>query len=155
MTNDELKKIEETINNLISDLEIPVTIKAAFDEKENNINVQIDSDQAAALIGFHGETLLALQLVSSFLVHKILGDWTKVIVNVGDYRQKREEQLKRLALNLAMKVKFSGEAQIVPNLSPAERRLVHMALADHPDVVSESEGEGRERTLVIKPKITG
>ncbi len=89
----------------------------------------------------------------SFLIHKSLGSWVKVMVNVGDYRQRREEQLKKLAMTLAMKVKFSGEAQTVPNLSPAERRIVHIALTDHPDVCSESEGEGRDRQLVIKPKI--
>lgn len=99
-----------------------------------------------------GETLQAIQLILSFVVHKSSGEWVKTLVNVGDYRQKREEQLKKLALNLAMKVKFSGEAQAVPNLTPSERRAIHLILANHPDVYTESEGEGRERQLVIKPK---
>lgn len=152
MTKEELKKIEQEIKAFISELEIPVTIKADFDEVSGVVNVQLDSEEAAALIGFHGETLQAIQLILSFVVHKSSGEWVKTLVNVGDYRQKREEQLKKLALNLAMKVKFSGEAQAVPNLTPSERRAIHLILANHPDVYTESEGEGKERQLVIKSK---
>ena len=153
MTKEELNKIEKETKELLSSLEIPAKAQISFNEKNNCVDVQIDSDEAALLIGFHGETIQAIQVILSFLVHKSLGNWLKVMVNVGDYRQKREEQLTKLAMNLAMKVKFSGEAQIVPSLSPAERIIVHLALTDHPDVCSESEGEGRDRQLVIKPKI--
>jgi len=104
------------------------------------------------LIGFHGETLSAVERILSFMIHRVLGRWHKVVVNVGDYRQKREEQIKRLALNLAMKAKFSKETQSIPNLSASERRIVHLVLADHPDVYTESEGEGKERYLTIKLK---
>lgn len=153
MNEEDLKKVGKEAKQLLSDLEVPAEIQISFDETNSCINVQIDSNEAATLIGFHGETLFAVQVILSFLIHKCLGNWVKVLVNVGDYRQKREEQLRRLAINLAMKVKFSGEAQAVPNLSPAERRIVHMALTDHPDVCSESEGEGRDRQLIIKPKV--
>ncbi len=152
MNKDALLKIQTEANNLLTELEVKAEAVASFDEEDNLLNFQIESPEAAFLIGFHGETLQALQLILSFVSHKFLGDWAKVMVNVGDYRQKREEQLRRLALNLAMKAKFSGEAQTIPNLSAAERRIVHLALADHPDVVSESEGEGRQRVLTIKPK---
>jgi spoIIIJ-associated protein len=152
MKEEELKKIDKEVTEFLSEFEIPITTKIDFDEASGAINIQLDSEEAAVLIGFHGETLQAIQLALSFFIHKSLGEWVKVLVNVGDYRQKRDEQLKKLALNLAMKVKFSGEAQAVPNLIPAERRAIHLILADHPDVYTESEGEGRERQLVIKPK---
>lgn len=152
MKEEELKKIDQEVTEFLSEFEIPIAAKVDFDETSGAINIQLDSEEAALLIGFHGETLQAIQLILSFLVHKSLGEWVKTLVNIGDYRQKREEQLKKLALNLAMKVKFSGEAQAVPNLIPAERRAIHLILADHPDVYTESEGEGRERQLVIKPK---
>ncbi len=148
-----LLAIEDEVKDLISELGISVTVKVDFDESLGTVGIQIDSSEAAALIGFHGEMLQSIQLISSFLVHKKLGEWFKVLVNVGDYRQKREEQLRNLAMNLAMKVKFSGEAQTVSNLIPSERRIVHLALSGNPDVTTESEGEGKERRLVIKPKI--
>ncbi|HUV72415.1 MAG TPA: R3H domain-containing nucleic acid-binding protein [Clostridia bacterium] len=152
MNRNQLEQIEKEALNLIVDLGVEAAVEASFDEESGVINLQIESPQPAILIGFHGETLHALQLIFSFLVHQILGEWFKVWVNVGDYRQKREEQLKKLALNLAMKAKFSGETQTVTGLSAAERRIIHLTLAEHPDVFSESEGEGRQRIITIKPK---
>jgi len=152
MTKKELEGINKEITNLLSELGVTANIVVTYNKVDNILDIQIDSEEPAILIGFHGETLQAIQLILSFMVHKLLGNWVKVLVNVGDYRQKREEQLKRLALNLAMKVKFSQEAQIVPNLSPSERRIVHLVLSDHPDVYTQSEGEGKDRQLVIKPK---
>ena len=153
MTKKEIEKIKQETISLLSETGMQAEVKMDFLKEENLLNVQIDSPQAAYLIGFHGETLQALQLILTFFVHKQIGSWMKLNVNVGDYRQKREEQLKKLALNLAMKAKFSGEAQAVPNLTPSERRAIHLILANHPDVYTQSEGEGKERQLVIKPKV--
>lgn len=160
MINKDVGLVEKTINDLIDDLEIKAQIKVEKaeilsekdEEKREIFNVQIDSEQAASLIGFHGETLQSLQLISSLLSRMALGRWVKVLINVGDYRQKREEQLQKLALNLAMKAKFSQEQQIIPNLSASERRIVHLALAERPDIYTVSEGEGKQRQLIIRPK---
>jgi len=154
MNEEKTKIIKEEVFALISQLGIEAEIEISTEEQaeEKIINLQLESSQTASLIGFHGETLQSLQLVISFLCHRILGQWVKVLVNVGDYRQKREEQLQRLALSLAMKAKFSGEVQTMPNLSASERRFVHLVLAENPDVYSESEGEGKQRQLTIKPK---
>lgn len=154
MTKKQLETFEKSIVSLLTELSVGSSVKAeaiTADEQEE-IRVQLESPEAAALIGFHGETLQALQLIFSFMSHQVLGQWVRVVVNVGDYRQKREEQLNRLAQNLAMKAKFSGEQQIIPNLSAAERRIIHLSLADRPDVCTLSEGEGRQRQLIIKPK---
>jgi len=152
VTKEELAKTKLQAENLISELGVAAEVKVEWDKELNILSFQLESENAASLIGFHGETLQSIQLILSLVIHKVIGRWIRVLVNVGDYRQKREEQLKKLALNLAMKVKFSGEVQTVPNLSASERRIIHLALADHPDVVTQSEGEGRERELVIKPK---
>lgn len=152
MNKDQLEVIKNETTALLADLGAKAEVIADFDPATNVVSLQIESPEAAFLIGFHGETLQALQLILSFVSHKVLGEWVRVNANVGDYRQKREEQLQRLAMNLAMKAKFSGEAQTIPNLTAAERRIIHLALADHPDVVSESEGEGQQRVLTIKPK---
>jgi len=152
MNETEVEKIKNATEGLIADLGFSAEVKVTEDPTVGLVNVQIESPEAASLIGFHGENLQAIQLILSFMVHQILSEWTRINVNVGDYRQKREEQLTRLALNLATKAKFSGEVQSIPNLTAAERRIVHLALSDYPDIVSESEGEGRERILTIKPR---
>jgi len=152
MNEEQAKKIKEAAEGLIAGLGFSAEVKVTEDTTAGLVKVQIESPEAASLIGFHGENLQAIQLILSFMVYQILGEWIRINVNVGDYQQKREEQLTKLALNLAMKAKFSGEVQSIPNLTAAERRIVHLALSDYPDVVSESEGEGRERILTIKPR---
>ncbi len=152
MDEDQILKIKSETESLLNDLGFAAEVEVQPEPELSLVNIQIESPEAASLIGFHGENLQAVQLVLSFMVHRALGEWTRVNVNVGDYRQKREEQLTKLAQNLAMKAKFSGEVQSIPNLTAAERRIVHLALADSPDVVTESEGEGRQRVLTIKPK---
>lgn len=154
MTKEEVEKIKTVVEDLIAGLEVIAEIKIGLDKEADFITVDLDSEEAALLIGFHGETLQSLQLILSFMVHKSLGKWVKVLVNIGDYRQKREEQLKKLALNLAMKAKFSGESQVIPNLTASERRTIHLILTDHPDVYTQSEGEGEQRQLFVKPKAT-
>lgn len=155
MEKADLKKVQTAAEDLLADLGIVGTVEVTEDEDRETraLKLQIETPEAATLIGFHGEVLQAYQLVLSFFVHRLLGEWHKVLTNVGDYREKREEQLKRLALNLAMKAKFSGESQLVANLSASERRIIHLVLADHPEVETVSEGEGRQRTLVIRPKV--
>lgn len=152
MNKDNLKKIEKKAKELLAALEVEAETRVEEIEEDSLIRINLETEEAASLIGFHGETLHALQLILSFMVHKELGQWVKLVVDIAGYREKREEQLKKLALNLAMKAKFSGETQMIPNLLPSERRLVHLTLSDHPDVDSVSEGEGRQRVLMIRPK---
>lgn len=154
MKEEELTKITKAIESLISELDVGAGVKILCEPEGETeaVVIQIESPNPALLIGYHGETLGALQTLSSFFVHQATGRWIKALVNVGDYRQKREEQLHHLALNLAMRAKFSKEPQTVTNLTAGERRIIHLFLADHPDVCTESEGEGKERQLLIKPR---
>lgn len=124
----------------------------AVEGKEEIWEVQIETAKTGILIGFHGETIAALQLLIGLMVYKKLGRWQPIVVNVGDYRQKRQLQLERMAQNAAQRVRFSGQAVALPYLSAGERRVVHLALAEDSEVETESEGEGRERQLVIRPK---
>lgn len=150
MTEENLKLVKTEAEKLLEYL----MIKAKLDvsEKENVYEVQIETDDTGILIGYHGETLTSLQLILSLILYKRLGGWLRVIVNVGDWRQKREEVLKQMALSAAERVVATDEAMVLPNLSSFERRIVHLILADHPKVTSSSEGEGEERKLIIKPK---
>ncbi len=122
-------------------------------EAEGLISVDIQSSDNELLIGHQGQTLSSLQLILGIMVYKKLGEWVKVIVNVGNYREIRQEEMVELALKLAEQVKASGEPVVCPVLNANDRRLVHLALQDNPDVVAESEGEPPYRRLLIKPKI--
>lgn len=144
--------IKKITVDLLKNLLVQGEVRVQKDSQTSVFMIQINSKDSGYLIGYHGETLRAFQLVLSLMVAKRLGAWKKIYVNVGDYLQKRKEELEKIALKVAQKVKFSGEAQIVPNLSASERRIIHLALANHPDVFTESEGEGDERKLVIRPK---
>ena len=146
------KLVEEEAKKLLDLIKVEVGLEVNEDKENDGITVQLTTEEPGILIGFHGETLAAFQLILGLIVNKKLEEWIRVLVNVNDYRQKREESLRMVALNAAQKVKFSNEAVVLTNLSPAERRIIHLTLADHPDVESLSEGQGQERRLVIKPR---
>ena len=154
MKNDKekLKAVEENAKKLLKLLKVKAEMAVSEDKENEAIAVQLTTDEPGILIGYHGETLASFQLILSLIVNKKLDQWTRILVNVNDYRQKREESLRMIALNAAQKVKFSGEEVVLTNLSPAERRIIHMTLADHPDVTSVSEGQGQERRLIIRPR---
>jgi spoIIIJ-associated protein len=142
---------QELAEELMSLLELEATITSVTEDEI--IKIQIDTPEPGLLIGFHGETLSGLEKILGLMLEKKTGNWQKITVNVGDYKERREETLKNLALNTAQRVKFSGQPWPLPPLSPSERRFVHMLLGDHPDVVTESEGEGVNRRIMVKPRV--
>lgn len=150
--------MEKTIEALLLDLlkHLDITPKEVTITQDDTQTYQVDlklSDQdTGILIGYHGDTIAALQLILALLFYKQSGSWSRLIVNIGDYRQKRQESLEKMAQDTVQRVKFSGESIALFNLNPFERRVVHMCLADHPDVLTASEGEGRNRHLIVKPK---
>jgi spoIIIJ-associated protein len=148
---DKTKTFEKITNELFSLLETKVGLE--IKEEEDGVAIQFTTDEPGILIGYHGQALQALQLLIAMIGFKKNGEWTRVLVNVGDYREKREESLTNMAKSLAQKVKFSGTSQSLPPMSSAERRIIHLALADDQEVETVSESEGRDRHVVIKPKV--
>ncbi len=115
-------------------------------------NVQIDTDENALLIGKHGNTLSSLELILSIIVAKKSGEFHRIIIEVGGYREAREEYLKELAGRIREEVLSSGNEKTIRGLKPWERRVVHMYLSEGGDVVTESEGEERDRVLIVRKK---
>jgi len=148
------KKTQKTTEKLLTLLEItPKTLNVSTtDDSVVNIDLQLDEADTGVLIGYHGKSIAALQLIIGMLLYKQTKTWTRVIVNIGDYRQKRQETLEKMAQNTAQKVKFSGEPIALFNLNSFERRIIHAYLSENKEVVTESEGEGSNRHLIIKPK---
>lgn len=146
------KEITKATEELIGLLGVEAEVSVEEDKENEAFRVQIDTEEAGILIGHHGETVYALQFLLAQVVRQRTGEASMVLVNVGDWRQKREETLKGLAQNAAEKVRQTEEPYHLYELTSAERRLVHIELSGEKDVVTESEGEGRERHLVVKPK---
>lgn len=114
--------------------------------------VPVDNQPLSLLIGRRGETLAALQLVVNMIVTKQAGHHERVIVDAEGYRLRREDNLRVMAERIAAQVRSTGTPVTLEAMSPNERRLIHMALADYSDISSESTGEGDQRRVVVAPK---
>lgn len=113
---------------------------------------EIEGDDSGLLIGTRGETLRSLQFIVSFLVSRRMGERTNLMVDVEGYQQRRYDSVANLARRVAQRVAQRGRSIPLEPMPPNERRQVHMALADHSDVVTESDGYGDRRKVVIHPK---
>lgn len=124
-----------------------------IDKGEDSYEVNLSTnDETGLLIGFRGENINAIQTVLGIMLKGQTDKWFRILVNVGDYRQKQEEKLKDLANVSADRAIETGEPQPIYNLNASQRRVIHMHLAERGDVVSESQGEEPERYLVVKSK---
>ena len=153
MNAKDLSSIQQAVEKLLQLMEIEARATIELDES-NIVKVQIDGDELGVLIGYHGETLAALQTVIGLMINRdTAGDDEnryKVVVNVGDYRQRQKESLEALARRSAERVRFTKKPLTLSPMSSYDRRIVHLALERESDVESESVGEGRERRLIIK-----
>ena len=105
-----------------------------------------------ALIGYRGKTLAALQHITRLLVGRELADRVRLVVDVKGFKARREKSLDRLAHRMADQALNSKRTVALEPMPPHERRIIHLALVDHPDVITESSGEGEARRVVIVPK---
>jgi spoIIIJ-associated protein len=148
------KKItKETTEDILRLLEIEGTFKVSENKEEKSIDIIIDTKDSGIVIGRHGDILESLQLILSLAITKRVGKFIRVSVEVGDYKKNRIEWLRGFAEQTKEKVLEQGREIAVPNLRAWERRIVHLFLQDDKEVVSESQGEGRDRVLVIKPRV--
>lgn len=146
----EIKLAEETIGEFVKKLEIEAEMDLSV--MDEAFEVRFKTEESGILIGYHGETLEGLQLLLSLAVSKKIGRYVRVMVDVGDYRKQRTEYLTSLAGQLKESVLSEDRERVVTSLKSWERRVIHMILKDDKDVVTESEGSGRDRVLVIKPR---
>ena len=145
------KTVQQITEDLLAKLGISGTVSVDIDETDA-FRVHIETEETGLLIGFHGKTLESLQIILGIIVSKELAIWSKVYVNVGDYREKREEALMLMAQHAAERALTMGRSVELANLSASERRVVHLTLSGDDRVETESIGEGNSRTLLVKPK---
>ncbi|MCU0492840.1 MAG: KH domain-containing protein [Chloroflexaceae bacterium] len=123
-------------------------------EPEETITLHVegaDEEAMGLLIGRRGETLRSLQFMINLLVSRQVQKWPQIVVDVGNYRQRRQESLEGLARRMAERVRQSGRPITLEPMAAYERRIVHLALRGDSSVYTESSGEGENRKIVIYP----
>src|SRR5215213_9119485 len=143
------KVLREILERMGVDAEV-----SAFDDGERII-LDAHGSESGLVIGKKGATLDALQYLVNRIIFKKPGEMAGITVDAEGYRGRREDSLTDLARRLADKAIRSGRPVPVEPMNAHDRRIVHMALADHPEVSTESEGEGMSRRVVIFPRRGG
>ena len=128
------------LKNIIEKMDISATLEISKTE-ENKIHINIESDKTNLLIGRKGSTLDALQLLANVFVSKKKED-LKVVVDIEDYRGRREHSLQDLAEKTARHVRRTKTSHLLDPMNPFERRIIHLTLAEWEDIETISEGEG-------------
>ncbi len=122
------------------------------EEDGDRIELAVKGEDLGRIIGKEGATLRSLEVLVGGIASRLYGERVRVGVDAGEYKQKRKEALERLAKDVADEVADTGREKTMPHLDARDRRTVHMFLKENSKVETYSEGEGRERSLTIKPK---
>ena len=151
-----LDRTESVISKMLHLLNLQAQVSAHYGSAERdgrrNINVDIRGNDLGVLIGRRSETLSACQYVASLIVGKDTQQFVQLTVDVEGFRERREKQLIQMAKRMADQVAKSGRRQTLEPMPSGERRIIHIALRDHPDVKTESTGDDPYRKVTIIPK---
>lgn len=150
LTDNERKDVEQLIEKLFSLLEIEGTF--SLEEQDDILEIMMETKDTGIVIGYHGEVLESLQLILSLAVAKKIGRFVRVSIEVDGYKKNRTEYLHNLALQTKDKALSENKEQVLSSLKSWERRIIHLYLQNDEQVTSESEGEGKDRVLVVKPR---
>ena len=149
-TTEALEAVRQDVVKLLELMSCPSAVTVELDNQ--TVACKISGEHQDALTGQEGRTLDSLQYLLRKMTTRLLPDRTKLALEVGDYRERRIEELKKRVLELAAQVREDGMTQAIPALNPSERRSVHMLLQDDKEVRSRSVGEGLfKKVLIYKP----
>lgn len=148
---DYIEEANDFLNNILKCMDINSEI--SITEENNVVRINLSGDKIGLIIGYRGETLDSIQYLVSLIINKVHDlPHKKVIVDAENYRSKREETLKRVALKTANKVKATGRVFKLEPMNPYERRIIHSALQGNSFVKTYSEGEEPFRRVVVELK---
>ena len=143
------ERAQAFLDGLFSILHFTATTE--LDETEEHTRINVITPNTYAVIGHRGELLDALQVLAGAVANIGREEYERVVVDCENYREKREQTLRRLAQKLAEKAVRMGRKVAVEPMTPYERRIIHAALADNPDVKTVSEGKEPNRYIVVVP----
>jgi len=150
-----LKALQENVTFLLETFGMSASMSAEFTASDDGttdkyILVKLVGEGLNELVGFHGKNMESVQNVLSLMLARQFQMDLRVLLEVNDYREKREKYLQSIAERAAMEVKSTGQDVELPPMKPYERRAIHMALKKEEGIKTESIGEGEERRIVIK-----
>ena len=149
---DIVEYVKDFITRLLSKMGVEV-ISLVDKSKDDQINITINSNKDALLIGKEGKNLKALELVVKQNVYNLIGTYLYLILNVANYNERHEKYLQTLAKKIANEVKHTNQQVIMDNMNSYERRIIHNALANFKGVATISEGEEPNRHIIVKPSV--
>ena len=148
--SEEAKRASAFLSGLTERMGVPVEI--ALQETPEQLRMQMTGEGMSLLIGRRGETLDALQYLTSLNINRGREEYLRVSIDTENYRAKREEALRKLAVRMAGRAKKSGRRVALEPMNPYERRILHSALQNDPEVTTHSEGEEPYRRVIITLK---
>lgn len=147
---DDKDRVLKFLDGLFELINLPVSSEVVEDG-ENKLSINLITTEPTSIIGYRGEVLDALQTLAGATANIGRDEYKKVVVNCENYREKREDTLKALAVRIADKaVKYGRKFSLEP-MNPFERKIIHSALSDYQSVKTESEGEEPNRYIVVIP----
>ena len=146
-------KITEYLTHILELTEIPAQMSVEYSETEGvpHFDVDISSEETNLLIGYHGETLNSLQHCLSSTLHKNFEEKFSVLVDVSGYRKERTEKLRQVAHSAAEKALGLQKSIGLYPMNSYERKVIHEEVSKIEGVTSASDGEGRDRRVIISP----
>ena len=148
--SDDAKKARAFLAGLTDRMGVPVEIELM--ETQEQLRMQMAGENMSLLIGRRGETLDALQYLTSLNINRGREEYLRISIDTENYRAKREEALRKLAVRMAGRAKKSGRRVALEPMNPYERRILHSALQNDPEVTTHSEGEEPYRRVIITLK---
>jgi len=150
LSADLLAQVEADLGRLLELISLPSEISVSSDQE--NVTAQIEGEHVDKIVEEKGKILDSLQYLLRKMIGKRFTEKAIISLDAGNFRAKRNEELKELGLQYAEEVKKSGKTKSIPSLNPSERRVVHIALQDDKDIRSRSVGEGLfKKVLIYKP----
>lgn len=150
--SEEVIRAKEFISNVTEKLGLNVEADVSFNEENNILNVDLKGEGLGLLIGRRGETLDSIQYLTNIYVNKTSEEYIKVTIDTENYRERRQEALVSLAERTAAKAVKYRKNMIIEPKNPYERRIIHEALQDYPEVTTYSVGEDPNRKVIVAYK---
>ncbi len=147
-SQEEIKKIVKELFDKMG-FEAEVRIEPPV---QNTLKVKVKIQEPRVVIGQSGQQLLELQHLLRLICQKYLPKGMFLDLDINDYKQKKAVYLTQLALEIANEVALTKKEKELPPMPPYERRIIHLAVQNHPNVVTESIGQGSNRRVIIKPR---
>lgn len=151
LTEDPVERAKSFLESLFATMEMNINYSGEYNNEINELTVNLSGDDMGVLIGKRGQTLDALQYLTSQVVNKHQNGYIRVKLDTENYRERRKETLETFAVNMAHKVRRNKRPMVLEPMNAYERRIIHSVLQSEKDVITRSEGEEPYRHVVICP----